>query len=66
MKLFGIPPEYAPGRAGLAAGGNVIIVEPGNTEVALYCNFCVIIKLHCHAGRSAAYPWNSNVKSLKN
>jgi hypothetical protein len=46
MKLLGITPEYAPGRASLAAGRAVTAVEPGNTKIALYCNLGVIIKLH--------------------
>jgi hypothetical protein len=46
MKLFGITPKYAPGRAGLAAGRIVTAVDPGSTEVTLYCNFGIIVKLH--------------------
>jgi hypothetical protein len=46
MKLFAITPKYALGRAGFAAGRNLTVVEPGNTKIALYCQFCVIIKLH--------------------
>ena len=46
MKLFGVTPKYALGRAGLAAGRTVTAVEPGNTEVTLYRNFGVIVKLH--------------------
>jgi hypothetical protein len=46
MQLFGIPPKNALGRAGLAAGGTVTAIEPGNTEITLYRNFGVIVKLH--------------------
>ena len=49
MKIFGIIPKYALVGAGLAAGRTVTAVEPGNTEVTLYCNFGVIVKLHRNA-----------------
>jgi hypothetical protein len=36
MKLFGITPKYALGRAGFTAGRNVFVVEPVNTKIAFY------------------------------